>query len=127
MTGWREYTYFVELAPGEDLYNLLRTVSPVQAEIVPHIEWLGMLDEDARGVIADGADLTWTGFPNVYVVGGETSDFDAWMAVNHPGVEYGWGIQCYVAVSDAAVRADLDHDLRGRILSVEPRPTPAAA
>lgn len=127
MTGWSEYTYLVELAAGEDLYNLLRTVGPAKAEIVPRIEWVVMLDENARDIIAAGPDLTRTGFRDVYLFDGDTSKFDGWMAQRHPDIDYKWVVQVYVAVADQAVRADLDFDLRRRILSVEPRATAVAA
>ena len=117
MTGWLEYDYLIASQPDERLCPSLTRQIMSRIEMKPRGQWLNMAEADAVLIVMDGArGLVPTRHSDVFDFVGNRPDFDDWMSIHHPEIDYEWVDQFLVAFADRAAQLSFNDDLGERVL-----------
>lgn len=135
MSGWRDFDYLITSAPHECPFDI-DDGAMGRVEMSPRGQWLLMHDMDALLIVMDDAQgLKPTSSADLFEFTGNRSNFDEWMAAQHPGLDYIWLDQFAIGFADPAAQISLNVDLGVRVLRCAylarvispPAPTPTPA
>jgi len=117
MTGWLEYDYLIASQPDERPCPSLARQTMDRIEMAPRGQWLNMAEADALLIVMDGATgLVMTRQSDLFDFVGNRPNFDGWMSIQHPEIDYEWIDQFLVAFADRAAQLSFNDDLGQRIL-----------